>query len=294
MDMSLNLGILILAHKNEQQCVLLIEELLLYPQAQVFVHVDLKSRNLYNALKVFFKEEARVQILEECYSVDWGSYNQIRATIALLKKANSLELDYYCLISAQDFPIQTLGKLSDFLVKHQDKQFVVHFPLPDQQWELGGLKRLEWFHLPGEKRFPLRGRLNGLVHRVQKLLRYNRKIEGPFFGGSNWFNLSGSAVKWICEYLEKNPNYLKQFRLSRCADEIFIQTLIMRSPFALTVINDDLRLVDWSRGPEYPRTFRTEDLDLLLNQKEKFFARKFDNEMDSKIIKIISERNKKS
>jgi hypothetical protein len=293
MDMPLKIGVLILAHKNASQCERLIQEILLHPSAVAVLHIDIKSKDLYQNLCQQFKNESRVHFVSERYSVDWGSFNQIRATVSLLKAANTIGVDYCTLLSGQDFPIHPLSKFADFLNEHSGKQFIVRFALPDEQWEFGGMKRLEWFHLPGEKRWRLIGRLNGLIHRLQKLLGYNRKITGPFFGGSNWFNLSGEAVQWICEYLQQHPEFVKQFRWTRCADEIFIQTLVMRSPFADQIISTDLRCVDWSRGPEFPRIFRTEDLELLANQKEKFFARKFDSDVDDLIIQLLRERNSK-
>lgn len=44
---------------------------------------------------------------------------------------------------------------------------------------------------------------------------------------------------------------------SLCADEIFLQTIAMMSPYKNNIVNDSLRYVDWNRGNPY--TFRNED-----------------------------------
>ena len=69
---------------------------------------------------------------------------------------------------------------------------------------------------------------------------------------------------------------------SVCADELFLQTLAVNSPWAdrLYAPEDtsmgNLRYVDWERGSENsPYTFRKEDRELLLSLPH-LFARKFD------------------
>jgi hypothetical protein len=68
-------------------------------------------------------------------------------------------------------------------------------------------------------------------------------------------------------------------------DEIFFHTIILNSPFATNVVNDDLRCIDISerRGP---RIWRKSDLEILA-QSRGLIARKFDTVVDSEILDLI-------
>ena len=75
-----------------------------------------------------------------------------------------------------------------------------------------------------------------------------------------------------------------------CADEIFLQTMVMASPYKETVINECLREIDWKRGNPY--VYQKCDYELLVNS-DNIFARKFstkiDNEIIEKLYKYLSE-----
>ncbi|GHV09031.1 hypothetical protein FACS1894160_4290 [Bacteroidia bacterium] len=64
---------------------------------------------------------------------------------------------------------------------------------------------------------------------------------------------------------------------------MIFQTIIMNSGFSTTVVNDNLRYIDWVTGPEYPRIFAFDNFDELICSN-KIFARKFDIHKDSAII----------
>lgn len=79
------------------------------------------------------------------------------------------------------------------------------------------------------------------------------------------------------------------FSWSLCADEIFLQTMLLNSPYAANVYHaqpdDDykaiMRLIDWKRGGPY--IFREEDFEDLISSPM-LFARKFDQRVDDVII----------
>ena len=61
-------------------------------------------------------------------------------------------------------------------------------------------------------------------------------------------------------------------------DELFFQTLIMNSTLRDSVVNDNLRYLDWSREPA-PAVLGVGDVDRMLGS-DKLFARKFDETVD--------------
>lgn len=78
------------------------------------------------------------------------------------------------------------------------------------------------------------------------------------------------------------------------SDEIFLQTIVINSPFRNNVISMDYnndysiikRLIDWKRGNPY--TYKSEDFEEII-QSDCLFARKFDASVDQKIVKKIKE-----
>jgi hypothetical protein len=71
-------------------------------------------------------------------------------------------------------------------------------------------------------------------------------------------------------------------------DELFFQTIVMNSPLRDTIVNDDLRYVDWTR-PTAPAILGRQDFDTLRNSG-KLFARKFDTTVDREILDLLDQR----
>ena len=109
----------------------------------------------------------------------------------------------------------------------------------------------------------------------------NSKVE--FQKGSNWFSITHETARYVVYEYKK---YRKYFKFTLCADEIFLQTILINSSRVNSIIDNDLRYTDWKRGEPY--TFRIEDFDTLFHS-EKIFARKFDTTVDKAIIYRIRD-----
>ena len=81
---------------------------------------------------------------------------------------------------------------------------------------------------------------------------------------------------------------MKSMGRSIGGDEMFVQTAIMNSPYADTVVNNNLRYTDWSESdqPGAPKTFTMKDYDAIVSSG-KLFARKFDENKDMDIIRKL-------
>lgn len=99
-------------------------------------------------------------------------------------------------------------------------------------------------------------------------------------------NLTHDAVSYILEYTNNHPEYLKRFRFTHCADEIYFQSILLNASFSKHCENNTLRYFNWSKGPEFPRTLRMDDLNDII-QSDALFARKFDEQVDSEIISEV-------
>ncbi len=233
----MKIAFLVLAHRYPNQLIKLMDTLLLYNESEVYVHIDKKSEELYKVISNKFQNKPNVFLIHNRYSVYWGSYNQILATVSLIKQANlNSSSEYFCLLSGQDMPIKPIKNYAEFL-KREQKEFVSWFKLPNNQWTGGGLIRLQHFSFDIPNHPYLSNKINVLISKLQNIFKLYRPLKYEYYGGSNWFNLSKGAVNYICEFLNNHPKYLQHFKHTRCADEIFIQTILLNSTFNLNVVS---------------------------------------------------------
>ncbi len=286
----MKIGFLILAHRYPNQLKQLIRSLLLVNDSRIYLHVDKKSNELFDEISAEFSFNNRVRFIGNRYRVYWGSFNQIRATFALMKSAfESRTEDYFMLLSGQDFLIKSPSALISFISENKEKQFVMNFKLPDSQWRDGGLNRLSHFSfdIPGRPWFS--NKLNSAIERLHIYSGFKRKVYFEQYGGSNWFNINFDALEYMVTYIKDHPEYLNSFKNTRCADEMFVQSMLLNSRFRDSVVSADLRYIDWSSGPEFPRIIREEDFEKIVTYSEKFFARKFDSTIDGSVLnKLIT------
>ncbi len=278
---------LITAHKNFDQLNKLLH-LLATGDDHVIIHIDKRSDELFRDIKQAASQLKNVQILEKRYVVYWGSYNQIKATTALIKAASEIKtVDYVHLISGQDLPAMDKVGMNQFLCENNGSEFIECIALPNSKWNRnGGLDRIEMYWFDG-----LLSRFTYRTHIIQNALKYRRNSKRyKFYGGANWFTLTAASIKWISNYIADNPQYLRRYKFTRNADEIFVQTLLMMSPFASKIVSDDLRYTNWHDGPEFPRTLRKEDFDMIFQSDNKLFARKFDEAVDRDIIDLVIDK----
>ena len=110
--------------------------------------------------------------------------------------------------------------------------------------------------------------------------------------GTNWFSITGDFAKYIVSQAERVEQL---FAYSYCGDEVFVQTMLVNSPFAANLYmpncnNDQMacaRLIDWERGNPY--VFRMADYDEIM-QSPAMFARKFSMQTDPEIVKAIQAK----
>ena len=68
-------------------------------------------------------------------------------------------------------------------------------------------------------------------------------------------------------------------------------TPVLGGQFAWIFHNNNLRLINWSEGLASPKTFTIADADELL-RSDKLFARKFNQNVDSKILDLLDNESR--
>lgn len=291
---------LIMAHTNFDQLKLLLT-LLDDERNDIYIHFDKKVKEIPNLLEKasYF---SRLHILKERISVSWGGFSQIKCEMLLMKEACRYgNYEYFHLLSGMDLPLRNQDDIHKFFRKHAGTEFLSSEIPFNPKW----VERIEYYYFFQDIKGRIRSQVlqkiltklrNGFV-KLQIQIGYKRKLKGlNIHFGSNWFSLTQDAVKFIIE----NENLVnKIFHNTVCADELFVQTILANSPLyqnlykgteGRTVKEANLRLIDWQRGDPY--VWRIQDYDELVNSNC-LFARKFDSQIDDKIIRKIAMKVKK-
>jgi hypothetical protein len=245
-------------------------------QSVVVVHVDKKTSDReYAALVDDVNDVPSVHFLDR-HTCHYGGFGHVRATLKGIDKLlrAEIEFDQLVLLTGQDYPIKPLADISRFFATNRGRSFMAHTPLPSTWWSpRGGLDRIEYRHV----------RLFGKHLRLPGKRAFPRGLE-PFGGGAYWC-LSRECVELVSAFVSERPEVVRFFEHVDVPDEIFFQTVVLNSELAGTVVNDNLRYIDWSRGRR-PAILGVEDLEQL-RRSPKLFARKFDVTRDEAVLDLI-------
>lgn len=264
----MNIAHLILAHSEPRQLERLVARLQ-HKTAYFFIHID-KKTNI--APFEFLTENERVFLITNREKVSWGAYSIVQATLngfeAIIK--SGIPIDVVNLLSGSDYPLKNSDKINQFFDEHKGQNFM-HFELVYEEWQ-EAITRLTAYHLTN---FSFPGK-----YFVQKWM--NRMLPKRIMpenlipvGRSQWLSITTEAVKYILDYLDEHPGIVRFFKLSWAPDEIIFQTILYNSNFRSSLINNNLRYIDWSPGKASPRILTLDDFPKLM-QSNALFARKFD------------------
>ena len=248
--------------------------------ADFFLHIDadVPSLEQYRALT----QKSTVSFLER-KKVYWGDLTQIECELRLLEKAVTGGYDYYHLLSGVDVPVKPREYIEDYFARSPGTNYVKF-----QSREASGhhLDRVKYYYPLQKKNIrsrPLRTVLRELTVLPQRLIGIDRTRQWPgtvFQKGTNWFDITHELA---CHVVSQKERIREMYRSTCCADEMFLQTIIVNSAFADTLppyaFENDFRAccryIDWERGTPY--TFGNNDYEELIHTGPDYlFARKFD------------------
>lgn len=259
---------LILAHAAPAQLARLIgavED----ENAYFFVHLDKKAD--LNAFP-FLLNRQRVALVPDPVAVRWGAYSIVDATIRGFKVIlnSGLDFEYVNLLSGADYPLQSPSKIHDFLSRNMGKNFMEYYSIRNEWIE--ATPRLTKYYLTNYN-FPGKYLIENWLNWLLPARTMPAGLEAV--GRSQWMTLTTEAIRYIVDYLNDHPEVVRFFKLTWAPDEIIFQTILYNSPFRPSLVNDNLRYIDWSKGQASPKVLKEEDLDGML-ASGKLFARKFD------------------
>lgn len=268
--------VLMMVHKDAERVQAFIYWLLQY-RISVVVHVDRNQSSLHSALTQYFAQQPMVCIIDNPVSVNWSGVSQVKAEVALIEKAGQIfpETDYYHLVSGECQPLVEPGKWDFFL---DGKSYLECEELPEYEWRI---RRFMPFGESTRNRtlpYRLASRALREIQRVMPM-RSNFGEEAKLKGG-NWFSLCRADVMAIRPHLD--DAFVKRFKMTRCADEHFLQILFAQ--LGIRFNHHNLRYCVWHEGKASPEYLTIEQLTKAQESEQYLFARK----VDSKVSKEYS------
>ena len=252
-----------LAHKNPAQIARLLRAIA-HPDNVCVVHYEKRApRSEPTALARKAHDFANVHILPS-RPVLWGRYSVIGTQLEGLKQCLALgdRWSHFITLSGQDMPLKPQAEMVAELAAAQGTSFASYFdPVVEPHWK----------------------NLADRTSRVPSWFRY--------MGGSNHVILAREAAS----YLVSDPKALRitqWLKYSGIPDESIFQSVLLNSPLAASVVNDDRRAICWeSHGSPSPITFTRSQLAWLREARAqgKLFARKFDSGVDDEVICAIAK-----
>jgi hypothetical protein len=283
----MKIAYIIAAHKNPAQLTRLIDRLD-DGDNSFFVHINKKEEEMYQASyerlagreNVFFIN--RIPLL-------WAHFGLVRALIVGIQavRESGLDVDYAISMSGQDYPIKPNAVIKQRLAGYDGRTIMENFPLAARaQREDAWMFRLERYFVW------VLGKARSFPPASVEWVPFKRKVPHGLepYGGSIWWCFNQETMDYVSGYLQTQAgrDVIRFFEHAWGAGELFFQTILMNSPLADSVVNEDLWEIEWPTGLSSPITFTGEHFERL-RDSDKLFARKFDEGIDAGVLDRIDE-----
>lgn len=261
------------------------------PRNDIFLHIDAKTSDDYLAAIHKNLKYSPVRFSHRV-SVQWGGFSQISSELSVLGTAVATKhYDYYHLLSGADLPIKTQDQIHKFFDQQQGMEFV-QFQQPKISPEkLSRVMTNFYFQEKDVRHNKLYSTAQRIFTKAQRILGVNRIKHSnfEFQMGSNWFSITDDLAR---DVINKSADLLPYFKHTQCADELFLQTIVVNSKYRQKLYHlefDDsklgnMRYIEWV--DHAPRDLTINDFESL-KASPLLFARKFNPDTDAQIIEKV-------
>ena len=265
---------LILAHKNPVQLHRLIT-VLNHPAFDFYIHIDKKADDA--AFKILLGQK-NVFFINQRAKIYWGGWGTIQATLNAFEMILPKGYDYINVLSAQDFPIKPAEFIYQYFYNNKGTEFITCDFIKGDWADVA--PRITDYHLINW-RIPGKHRLEKIITKI--LPRRIFPLPYKIVGRANWFSITGEAALYAVNFLKQHPEMVCYFKYCWGADEFIFSTTLYNSHFRERV-KDNLVYVDWTgKAVGHPKLLVEDDYEKLV-ASEKLFARKFDMDIDDRIL----------
>lgn len=272
---------LILVHAAPDQVKRLVDSLQ-HPDVDIYLSIDLKTE--INPFLIFEKYK-NVYFIKNRIKNYWGDYSLVKSTLIGFEEilSSGKTYDHVNFLSGSDYPLQSPENFMSFLKDNPDTAFMEYYNIKDVWQE--AITRIETYDLGYYK-------IKGIYLFQQVVNFFLPKRTLPYqmeaVGRSQWFTLPIACVQYIVEYMRTHSKIERYFKFVWGSDEIIFQTILYNSPLKKMMKNDNLRYIDWTEKGVSPKLLTLADKNKL-RDSGKFFARKFNMDVDAEILEYIDK-----
>lgn len=274
---------IIMAHHYPDQLLRLIQRLE-HPQSDFYVHLDKKTPIDKFEL---IKKDTRAIFIQNRIKCNWGGASFLKAIINSIEEVVSLnkEYDFINLLSAQDYPIIPPGDIYNYLKENLGKNYISFEVSKESDWWKKAALRYERYHFT-DFNFKSKYFVEKIVNNILPKRKFPCSLELYGSSKSSWWTISGDCAKHVADKLTGDKKIWRFLKFCWGTDEFIIPSVIMNSEFKKSVVNDNLRYIDWSEGNARPKLLGIADFDTI-KKSGMIFARKFDAAVDHQILDKI-------
>ena len=229
--------------------------------------------------------------------VNWAGYSQIRAALSLMRLAleSGEEYSYLHFMQGSDLPIKTQDEIHRYFSENEGFEFVSIERARTGMAENKAQYRHFFCHNRYFRKSKFVKAMNFGAVKLQKVLGIRKNKDIELYQGSALFSITGVCARFV---LSKEVEIYRRFRYSLAADEVFLQSILMASPYRERIkevekeTSCNARMIDRSRpdGKNSPHVWRLDELRFLLTLPPQYcFARKFDERLDLGIVQALLE-----
>jgi hypothetical protein len=270
--------------------------------AHIVIHHDREAPPLDKAAL----RHLDVQLVEPARAVSWGRISHVEAVLWSLSWLAHTQFDWVVLISGQDYPVRPIAEIERRMALAGVDAFIEAVPCHPPQGRLIDEFALRyyyrWYRIPrclAGKAVRVASAGNSFV-RIRSIPRDGawlgvRAVQTSFgdgFGcyrGADWFNLSRRAVETVLEQCRSHAELLHYYRHTLIPSESLVQS-ILANDHGLRLSGDVRRYTQWDQPHgTSPAVLGLDDLDAILGTQADF-ARKFDEEVDGRVLDEIDRR----
>ncbi len=246
------------------------------PRNHYLVHIDKSSGAELDAdIRAFVAGYRNAAVLKGKRAL-WGGYSLVDAELRGMAELLCMDVnwEYFINLSGQDFPLKSQRQIMRFLSGSRGKEFI---------------KAEDQYLTRPDTMSRVRKYVIETNNRIFRTILSRPFLKGvtPYIG-NQWMIVS----RRFCHFVVHAPQvarYKAFYKNTFIADEGFFQTVMMNTVEHGTVINDDMREIDWVPDGNIklrPRTFQHEDAAMLIASPA-LFARKFDETVDAAIFAAL-------
>lgn len=259
---------LIITYTNPQQTERMIRSML-DPKFDFYIHVDAK---LPLSSHAYLEKIPNVYLIKNRIKVQWAAYSTIQAEFNSIREIleSGRSYDFVSLMSGQDYPIKSIAEIKQFYAERKGK-LLLKYRRFEGEWEEGMLRVSRYFLTD----FKFRGQ-HFLERVINRILPPKKLPDGmKFYGSSMFWSLSPDVLEYVLQQFSQNKHLVRFFKFCWAPDEFLFQTMIMNSPFAGRVINENAFFYKHIPHTPNPKVLGIEDWNDI-RCTDRILARKFD------------------